>query len=168
MPLPRLSIRAILFVVLLVAADLTAFRIVVSGYATPGLVVGVFGILPVSNLLAIVAYRNLSRTSMGRPFFVGFASSGVLAILVYFYLCLTVDDRRLMSFMLWVARAVEDLRLVKYLGSNLSSGTSRLSYHHAVKLLSFAALTTFPMVILALFGGWIARSFRGFVGNGEV
>lgn len=55
MSLPRMSIRAILFGVLLIAVNCAALRLV-GGYASCGLVFGVFSILPMSNILAVACY----------------------------------------------------------------------------------------------------------------
>jgi hypothetical protein len=148
----------------LVAVDCAASRTVVGGYAAPGLVVGVYGILPMSNLLAVACDRNASRHTTGRPFFLGFGLTGVLAIVVYFNLCLTADDQRVLVVITWI----ENRQLLRDFESSISSGSIGAICHYAIMVLSVAGLTTLPLMVLSLSDGWIARRFGGIAGRSEV
>jgi hypothetical protein len=113
MALPQVSIRAILFAVILVAADCASLRLVIGSYAPYGLVFGLLGILPMANVLAIACYRSLSRRTTRQPFFVGFALSGALAVLVWFNLCLGADEKRLAALNAWLAKTLEGMPLLQ-------------------------------------------------------
>jgi hypothetical protein len=78
MSTPQFSIRSTMFAVLLAAANCALLPLAFVHYAPMGLVFGVFGIFPMANILAIACYRNLSRRTAGRPFFLGFALTGSL------------------------------------------------------------------------------------------
>src|SRR4051812_39433397 len=119
MVFPQLSVRTILLVVSLIAADCAALRAIAGGSVHVRVVVGLFGILPMSNILAIASYRYLSRHAISQPYFLGFGSSGAVAILIYLLFCLTADEERLMSLIMGVARTVESLALVKAFGSTI-------------------------------------------------
>jgi len=101
-----------MFAVLLAAANCA---LLLSGFqpgAPLGLVFGVLGILPMANILAIACYRNLSRRTAGRAFFVGFGLTGALLVLVWFNVCMTADEKRLRAFNTWMSRTVEDIPFV--------------------------------------------------------
>jgi hypothetical protein len=87
---------------LLVAANCALLPSVFVPYAPVGLACGVFGILPMANILAITCYRNLSRRTAGRPFFVGFALTGALFVVGWFNFCMTADEKRLTAFNNWI------------------------------------------------------------------
>ena len=92
MSIPQFSIRSTMFAVLLVAANCALLPSVFVGYPPVGLGCGVFGILPMANILAITCYRNLSRRTAGRPFFVGFALTGALLVVGWFNVCMRADE----------------------------------------------------------------------------
>src|SRR4051794_573928 len=99
MSFSRFSVRAILLVVLLIAADCAAFRMVIWGYAPLGLVFGMFGIFPMVNLLAVVCYRGFLQRRYRRPFFVGFTSSGAVVVLIWLNVFLLADEKPLTTFL---------------------------------------------------------------------
>jgi hypothetical protein len=81
-------------VVLLIAADCAFWRLCMDlrgGFTTE---FAMFGIFPMLNILAVCAFRLLTRPSSRGPFLVGFVVSGAAASLAWVNLFLTVDERR--------------------------------------------------------------------------
>jgi hypothetical protein len=166
MSVPQFSVRSTSFAVLLIAADCALLRLVIGGYPPMGLVFGVFGILPMANILAIACYKNLSRRTAGRPFFVGFGVSGTLLVLVWFNVCMTADEKRLTAFNNWMNRTVKDIASVHDIARSIEIIIDPGLYYATVYVFFFTLLTTLPQLLLALFAGWVARRFRAAVRPG--
>lgn len=158
MSMARFSIRSILFAVFLVAAD-CALLTPISGYCPLGYVFGVFGVLPMTNILAIACYRNLSRRTAGRPFFAGFTLTGLILVVAWFNVCMTADEYRLMKFNHWMNRAIRGISFLHDFANAIDIAIPRELIFLIVYLSFFALLTAGPQLLLALFVGWVARRF---------
>ena len=83
MKLPRPSIRTMIVLVLVIAADCAVLRYVLGGAVErPGIEFGILGVLPMVNVLALGLYR-ISRRRDGLPFLIGFEAFGLLAVSVF-------------------------------------------------------------------------------------
>ncbi len=163
MSIPQFSIRSIMFAVVLVAANCAVVPSVFVLYAPLGFIFGVFGILPMANILAIACYRNLSRRTAGRAFFVGFAVTGALVVVVWFNVCMTANENRLVAFNIWMNRTVKELPFVQDVASLIGSTLGSNIYNFIIYLLFFILLTTLPQLLLALMAGCVARRFTAAV-----
>jgi hypothetical protein len=152
----QISLRSILFGILLVAADCAALRFAL-GDRTYGLVFGIFGILPMANILAIACYRSLSRRMAARPSFVGFVSSGAIAILLWFNWCLSAEERRLGAFGTWMNQTLRSIPFVYDISNYIDNQFARALYLGFVHLFFLASMTALPQLFLAVLGGWVAR-----------
>lgn len=152
MSFPRVSIRTILFVVLLVAADLACLRFFAVPYAPLGLVYGMVGILPMANLLAIAGYRSFSRRTLRRPFFLGFATSAMLANLIWLNGWLAADERSLMAWNRWMTETLRGHPFFSSTSLLIGSGPASQAVAFAY-LISFIILATLPQLLLAISGG---------------
>jgi hypothetical protein len=145
---PRFTITNLAFVVLLLSFDFAWIRLLhpesgrsVFGFAAQGFDLG---ILPMANLLALVAYFMLSRREKPHSFLVGFSIGGLMAILGFMVWCWLFPKTVVMSIM--------PLYLVWSSIQPISeSGTSIL----VVAGLSFIL----PQLLLATLGGVIAWCF---------
>jgi hypothetical protein len=160
MPLPRMSIRGVLFGAFLIAGDCATLRLL-GGYARIGLVFGVLSVLPMANVLAVACYRSLARRASGEPFFVGFGVSGALLILVWFNLCLTADEKQLTAINAWFASILENIEVLADIGSSIENQTAKMCYYAVVNIFAFALLTAVPQLLVALSCGWLARRYAG-------
>jgi hypothetical protein len=152
MSLPRFSIRAMLFGVLLVAGNCAALRLRGS-YPSLGLGLGIYSAMPMSNILAIAFYRAFTRRTPRRPFLVGFGLSGALAVLLCFNLLLMDDERQLSAFLNWhIDNVVKDI----YLFTTLSKITCTILCQLVI-LFIFICSSVLLQTLVALSGGWIAR-----------
>jgi hypothetical protein len=154
MSLPRFSIRAMIFAVFLVAADLAALGLI-GPYALDGLRFGLLSILPMSNILAVASYRASTRRTPGRAFLIGFVLAGALAVLIWFHLFLMADERRLVAMLNWYAETLVDN--VRYYIT-----TNKIFYVIVcliISLILFVSLSVLPQMVVALSGGWIARRY---------
>jgi len=154
MSLPRLSIRAMLFGVLLVAGNCAALRLLGS-YAPLGLGLGIYSSMPMSNIVAVAFYRALTSRTPRRPFLVGFGLSGALAVLLCFNLFLIADERQLADFLNWYID-----KFVNYVQSFATiTNRSCTIFSLLVNLILFVCLSVLLQMLVALSGGWIARRF---------
>jgi hypothetical protein len=158
MSIPQFSIRSIIFAVFLVAAN-CALLTPISGYCPLGFLFGVVGVLPMANILAIACYRNLSRRTLGRPFFAGFALTGALLVVVWFNVCMTADENRLTAFNRWMNRTVLGISFLHDIAYSIDIAILRDLFFLIVYVSFFTLLTAVPQLLLALFGGWVARRF---------
>jgi hypothetical protein len=156
MSIARFSIRSVIFAVFLVAAN-CALLMPISGYCPLGFLYGVFGMLPMANILAIACYRNLSRGTAGRPFFAGFALTGWLLVVVWFNVCITAAEYRLFAFNVWMNQTVWDTPFLHDIANSIDIAIPRNLFFLIVYLSFFGLLTTGPQLLLALFVGWVAR-----------
>jgi hypothetical protein len=163
MPIPQVSILSLSFGVLLIAGNCAALRMILGGYAPHGLVVGVFSILPMSNILAVACYRSLTRRTSRGPFLLGFGLSGALAILVCFHFCMTADERWFLAFNSWFvskfARINRLLGRVAYFVDCFDNAFLKNAYYAVLNLSLLFSLTALPQLLVALSGGWIARRY---------
>jgi hypothetical protein len=156
---PRVSVRGLLFATLLIAADMAALRLTFCGYPSLGLSLGMLGVLPMANLLAILGYRNVCRRTHRRPFFAGFVVTGALTLLGYFHLCLSADDRQLVALNIRVARLLDRTPGVTAAATLIANHDVKFVYYAIINVTYYACLTTLPMIVLALTGGWAIRRF---------
>src|SRR4051812_20068138 len=81
--MPRLSIRTMIVLVVVVAANCAVLRYVLGGsIERPGIEFGILGVMPTVNVLALGLYR-MSRRRDGLPFLIGFEAFGLLAVSVF-------------------------------------------------------------------------------------
>lgn len=160
MPLPRMSIRGILFGACLIAGDCATLRLL-GGYPQIGLVFGVLSVLPMANVLAVACYRRLARCASGEPFFVGFGLSGALLILVWFNLSLTADEQQLTALNAWFAAILESIDVLADIGSSIENQAVKMCYYGVVNISAFCLLTAVPQLLVALSCGWLARRYAG-------
>ena len=158
MSIARFSTRSIIFAVFLVAAN-CALLMPIGGYCPLGFLFGVFGMLPMANILAIACYRNLSRRTAGRPFFAGFALTGALLVIVWFNACMTAAEYRLFAFNVWINQTVFDVSLLHEIAISIEAAIPRNLFFLIVYLSFFGVLTTGPQLLLALSVGWLTRRF---------
>jgi hypothetical protein len=158
MSIARFSIRSIIFAVFLAAAN-CAFLMPISGYCPLGYLFGIFGVLPMANILAIACYRNLARRRAGRPFFAGFALTGVILVVGFFNICLTAEEYRLRNFNTWMNRTIFETSFLHDIASSIDMAFPRELFFLIIYLSFFALLTTVPQLLVALFAGWAARRF---------
>ncbi len=159
MSLPRLSIRAMLFGVLLVAGNCAALRLLGRG-ALVGLIFGIFSVLPMSNILAVACYRRLTRKSPVGPFFIGFSLSGAMAILIWFNFWLMADERWLTSALKGFERGLDkSIGYFTYYTFNIDKNLIKIPYYIIVFVSAFVLSGTLPQMILASTGGRIARRY---------
>ena len=107
-----------------------------------------------SNILAVVCYRRLTRKPRVGPFFIGFVFSGAMAILVWFNFWLMADEGWLASTLLRIS-----LDLVRNLEYYTSNNSIIIAVHHVVFNLAFILSGTLPQMMVAIAGGWIARRY---------
>ena len=155
---PRISMRALLFAVLLIAADCAIIRLGIAAMTGGiGLVFGLFGVLPMANLLAIGAYRLVSRRAAGRRFLIGFELSGLVVILVLFNLCLMIDEKWLLSYDSWMIDKVDNSLIGQYVQRHAKDGYAR-SISQGIGVLAFyTSLTAPPQLLASLLGGWVVH-----------
>ena len=158
MSIARFSIRTIIFAVFLVAANFALLK-PISGYCPLGFLFGVLGMLPMANILAIACYRNLSRRTAGRPFFASFALTGSLLVVVWFNVCMTAAESRLIAFNTWMNRTIFGMSFLHDIAFSIDSAIPHDLFFLIVYLSFFALLTAVPQLLLALFVGWVARRF---------
>jgi hypothetical protein len=154
----RFSIRTLIFVVFLVAANL-ALLMPISGYCPLGFVFGVFGMIPMANILAIACYRKLSRRTAGRPFFAGFALTGAILVVVWFNICITADEHRLTAFKNWMNRTIFGISFLHDIAYSIDISIARDLLFLIAYLSLFTLLTVVPQLLLSLFVGWAAGRF---------
>jgi hypothetical protein len=147
-----------LFAVFLVAANF-ALLTPISGNCPLGFLFGVFGMLPMFNILVIACYRNLSRRTAGRPFFAGFALSGAILVVVWFNGCMTVNENRLGDFNAWINRTIHGISFLHHVADSMDIAIPRNLFFLIVYMTFFTLLTLVPQLLLSLFVGWIARRF---------
>jgi hypothetical protein len=158
MPIPQVSIRSLVCSVLLIAGDCAAVRMGLAGSAPLGLTIGILAILPMSNILAVASYRGLASRGSRRPFLLGFGSAGATVMLMCFYAFLMTDAACLHRLNVQFA-GIFDLanrftqRHIIYFRDN----DSRNLYYAVLNVALLLLLTTTPQLLVALFGGWIAR-----------
>jgi hypothetical protein len=167
--IPRVSMRASLFVVFLIAANCAASRLVFGGHARQGLVFGLFGIWPMANVLAVACYRGLSSGRVGRPFFLGFGLCGALAIIGWLNFCLLADEAVFLGFSIWMAQTLEGLPFVLAFVAWCPYPAVAMALGAVLTVAFCCLLTAVPQMLLALCGGWVAerlsrRLFRGLAG----
>jgi hypothetical protein len=160
MAIPQISIRSLVFTVSLIAGDCAALRMGLDNSAPYGLMVGLFTILPMSNILAVACYRSLASRTPGRPFFLGFGLSGAAAMLACFYYSMMVDGRKLHDINFHFAKFFNIVnyfiqRHVIYLRDN----NIRKIYYAILNITLLVLLTLTPQMFVALSGGWIARRY---------
>ena len=145
---------------LLIAGDCAALRMSLGDSAPYGLMVGMFTILPMSNILAIACYRSLAGRTSGRPFFLGFGLSGVLAMLACFNFCLMVEAKQLHSinFQFAVIISNTDFFIQRYIVCFRNNDIRNL-YYLILNISLLFSMTTMPQMFVALSGGWIARRY---------
>ena len=158
MTIRRISIRSLVFAVLLVAGDCAALRLGLGGPTPYGLMVGILAILPMSNILAVACYRSLAARSSGRPFFLGFGLSGALAVLACFYFCMMIDAVELHRINLRFAHMfrISDGFIQKHI-IYFKNNNARDIYHGVLNITLLSLLTITPQVLVALSGGWLFR-----------
>jgi hypothetical protein len=158
MSIARFSLRSVIFAVFLVAAN-CALLTPISGYCPLGFLFGVFGVLPMANILAIASYRNLSRRTAGRPFFAGFALTGALLVVVWFNVCMTAPEYRLFAFNTWMNQVLSDISFLHDIANSIDIAIAHDLVFLIAYLSFFTLLTAVPQLLLALFIGWVARRF---------
>jgi hypothetical protein len=158
MSIARFSIRSIMFAAFLLAAN-CALLLPISGYCPLGYVFGIFGVLPMANILAIASYRNLARRRAGRPFFAGFALAGVILVAVFFNVCMKAEEYRLRAFNNWMNATIHEASFLHEIATSIDMAIARDLFFLIVYLSFFALLTTVPLLIVAIFAGWSARRF---------
>jgi hypothetical protein len=158
MSIARFSIRSIAFVVFLVAAN-CALLMPISGYCPLGYLFGVFGMLPMANILAVACYRNLSRRTARRPFFAGFALTGALSVVLWFNVCMAADEYRLTAFNTWMSRTIFEISFLHDIANSINIAFAHDLFFLIVYLSFLTLLTTVPQLLLAVFAGWVARRF---------
>jgi hypothetical protein len=158
MSIARFSIRSIIFAVFLVAAN-CALLMPISGYCPLGYLFGVFGVLPMANILATACYQNLSRRTAGRPFFAGFALTGAIVVALWFNVCMAADEYRLTAFNTWMNRTIFEISFLHDIANSINLPFAHDLFFLIVYLSFFTLLTTVPQLLLALFAGWVARRF---------
>ena len=160
MSIPRISIRSLVFTVSLVAGDCAALRMSLSESAPYGLMFGMFAILPMSNILAVACYRCLAGRRLGRPFFLGFGSSGAAAMLVCFYFCMMVDARRLHDINFYFAKIFNTVNLfIQRYVIYFKDNNIRQVYYAILNISLLFLLTITAQMFVALCGGWLARRY---------
>lgn len=160
MLIPRISIRSLVFAVLLIAGDCAALRLGLGGPAPYGLMVGILAILPMSNIVAVACYRGLAARTSGRAFLLGFGLSGAVAVLACFYFCLIVEASELHRINSRFANLFNILNIFiqRYIIYFRDSNTREI-YHAVLNLSLLAFLTLTPQMFVALSGGWLARRY---------
>lgn len=149
---PRLSVRSILFGVLLIAVNLAAVRAIVEG-ASFGLTFGLFSTLPMANLLAMCCYRKFTSETVG-PSFASFAVLGILSILGWLNFWLTTDARWWMSSLKRVESQIDVVLPMVTRDPGISIAT------YSILIVLFHLLAGFlPQLLIALSGGWLARRY---------
>ena len=156
MSIARFSIRSVIFAVFLVAANL-ALLMPISGYCPLGYLFGVFGMLPMANILAIACYRKLSRRTAVRPFFTGFGLTAAFLVVLWFNLCMTADENQLTAFNRWMNRTILDISFLHDVANLIDIRILRDLFSLIMYLSLFTLLTAVPQLLLALSGGWVAR-----------
>ena len=152
---PRLSIRTMIFVVLVIAADCAVLRHALDdGIEQPGVQFGVLAVLPMVNILALGLYRG----GGGLPFLIGFEAFGLLAVLLFagcFILSpsdwISELDHVLVGFFKQYDSYNE---LLKHAGSSIFARTSLL----AIGVTTLALLFGTPQFLIALSGGFLFRA----------
>jgi len=155
--MPRLSIRTMIALVVVVAGDYAVLRYVLGGaIERPGIEFGIFGVPPTVNVLALGLYR-ISRRGDGLPFLFGFEAFGLLAVLSFAGCSiispvdwLTGLDGALFGFFMEY-EAYRALRI--HADSSIYVKSSVI----AIGLTSVAALFTPPRLFVALAGGMPSR-----------
>ena len=156
--MPRLSIRTMIVLVLVIAADCAVLRYVLGGAVErPGIEFGILGVLPMVNVLALGLYR-ISHRGDGLPFLIGFEAFGLLAVSIFAgcFIITPVDwltglDRAIFGFFM----GFEPYRALRtHADSSLSARSSVV----AIGLTSIAALFTPPQLLIALAGGFLFRA----------
>jgi hypothetical protein len=154
MSLLRLSIRAMFFGVLLVAGNCAAWRLLL-GYPPAALALGIFSVMPMSNILAVAVYRASTRRSLGQPFLIGFVLAGALAVLIWFHLSLMAEERQLTAMLNWYSKILVD-NVRYYVTTNQKL---YITICLIISVLLFASLSVLPQMLVAMSGGWIARRY---------
>ncbi len=142
MSLPKVSIRALLFGVFLIAVDCSVFRDIgrpASGYP---FLFGTLGVCLMSHILAITCYRRYFQRMIGQPFYVGFALSGALAIAVWISFSMFANET-------WLG----PLSHARIFLSRYMPGAGSM----VVAL--FCLSTALPQLLVALAGGYLGRYF---------
>ncbi len=160
-----MSIRGLLFGAFVVAIDGALFLPLMSG-GTLRVVLGMMGALPMVNILLIVCYRNLCRGTVKRPFFLGFAALGAIAVVVWFHGCLSADEDWLQSFNRWFARTLEGAPYVEEIGATIDNDSMVLKgiYYSFVNLTFLWSFTFLPQLVIAIAGGWLAVGLAAALG----
>jgi hypothetical protein len=147
---PRFTIATLGFVVVLLALDFAWMRLLhpargrsIFAFAAQGFDLG---ILPMANVLAVVAYSMLSRRDRPHPFLLGFLAGGLVAIVGFMAWC-WVSPKTVVLLIFPLYRAWSLVQPVS------NAGTSIL----VVGGLSFVL----PQLLIAALGGLIARRFAG-------
>ncbi len=154
---PRFTIRTLVFATALVALDFALSkavlerRVVVSFWALSS--------FSTINILAIIGYRNLTRGSARRPFFLGFATFGAISLAIWLNCCARFDEVGLGTlndewdpFLLTsVSRFFRGL-FIDYGFTRLYQG---IGYVACVLAYVFT-VTAIPHLAIAVAGGWLA------------
>jgi hypothetical protein len=162
----RFSVRSLMFAVFLVAAN-CALLAPIGGYCPLGYLFGMLGVLPLANILAITAYRTLSRRTAAQPFFVGFVVTGVILIVAWFNVCTTADDSRLRAFNQWMNQMIVEMPVLQNIAYAIDMVIPRGSVSLLAYLSLFALLTAAPQLLLSLLAGRLARRFAGSDRSGQ-
>lgn len=155
MSLPRLSIRSILFAILLLAVDFAALRAMVAGSAF-GLTFGILSILPMVDVLAVACYRRLTLTANKpvRPSFAGFGLMGSMAVLLWLNYWLMADGGQWMSMLKRFETQAD--RVILFYSRN--KGVN-IIFYLTMTVVFHLATGFLPQLTIALTGGWITRQY---------
>ncbi|WP_435007283.1 hypothetical protein P12x_004618 [Tundrisphaera lichenicola] len=142
MKLPRLSIGMIMAGVILLAADFMIVRSILSRLAV-SLNLYVFGILPMANILVVVAFL-IGGTGKKNPFWLGFSMTGLASVLTSYWWLDPYCD------------ALETAILSSGLGTRFHAIPTMIA-----ELIVLPGIFLIPQLLVAMAGGWLARLLPG-------
>ena len=152
MTMPRVSLRTMIALVSIIAADCAVLRYVVSPGVPSQVWMGVMAVLPMTNLLAIALYL-LSHHRGRRPFLIGFLASGLLAVLILVTCFLLTPRPWLRAFETTIDAYLKTSPTYGELQRQVGTFVYAKGSIIAIVQATMTVLFTPPQLLLALIGG---------------
>jgi hypothetical protein len=162
--MPRFSLRILLIVVLILAADFAVLRYAVRIYPGPERVraaLTAMSTLPMANFLLVRAFRKSRRTGASRSSIVGYQITGWLAVFVTASIILLVPNDWVMGFgdaIFNLLMRFEPYRNFRHAGT-VGSSAFAFATNLVILWVVVASLFVPPQLLAAFAGGRLASRF---------